>query len=309
MASQTAVMYLRTSSAANVGDDKDSDKRQRAAVVAFARANKFEIVAEFYDAVVSGADPVEDRRGFAEMLDYMLGNGARTVLVESPDRFARDLAVQIAGHQMLQREGIDLIPTTAPTFFTEDTPTAEMVRNILGAVSQFDRRTTVARLKGARDRKSEELGRRIEGQKGLAVTRPNVVGFVQALSRQRKSGHFSNPDIVKVLHQLGIKNRQGKSYSVVQVRRMVLGPKVEARSAEEYLLLMFAAGDVDDHALTLVDWKYLHRFMSRPFTKRWLSREMSEKARIDFSGWRNDLSAWVRQQREVRLDQVDQDLK
>jgi hypothetical protein len=59
----------------------------------------------------------------------------------------------------------------------------------------------------------------------------------------------------------------------------------------------------------LVDWKYLHRFMSRPFTKRWLSREMSEKARIDFKGWRNDLSAWVRQQREVRLDQVDQDLK
>lgn len=36
---------------------------------------------------------------------------------------------------------------------------------------------------------------------------------------------------------------------------------------------------------------------------------VSEKARIDFRGWRNDLSAWVRQQREVRLDQVDQDFK
>ena len=34
---QPAVAYLRTSSAANVGADKDSDKRQRAAIEAFAK--------------------------------------------------------------------------------------------------------------------------------------------------------------------------------------------------------------------------------------------------------------------------------
>jgi hypothetical protein len=33
-----AITYLRTSSAANVGADKDSDKRQRAAIEAFAKA-------------------------------------------------------------------------------------------------------------------------------------------------------------------------------------------------------------------------------------------------------------------------------
>jgi hypothetical protein len=32
-----AVAYLRTSSAANVGSDKDSDKRQRQAIEAFAK--------------------------------------------------------------------------------------------------------------------------------------------------------------------------------------------------------------------------------------------------------------------------------
>jgi DNA invertase Pin-like site-specific DNA recombinase len=52
-----AVAYLRTSSAANVGADKDSDKRQRAAIAAFAKAAGYSIVAEFYDAAVSGADP------------------------------------------------------------------------------------------------------------------------------------------------------------------------------------------------------------------------------------------------------------
>jgi hypothetical protein len=33
-----AVVYLRTSSKANVGADKDSDQRQRAAIEAFAKA-------------------------------------------------------------------------------------------------------------------------------------------------------------------------------------------------------------------------------------------------------------------------------
>jgi len=54
---------LRTSSAANVGSDKDSDKRQRAAIASFAKAHGYRIVDEFYDAAVSGADPVAGRPG------------------------------------------------------------------------------------------------------------------------------------------------------------------------------------------------------------------------------------------------------
>ena len=60
-----AVAYLRTSSKANVGADKDSDKRQRAAIEAYARAAGYEIIETFYDAAVSGADPVGECSGFA----------------------------------------------------------------------------------------------------------------------------------------------------------------------------------------------------------------------------------------------------
>jgi DNA invertase Pin-like site-specific DNA recombinase len=60
--------YPRTSSATNVGADKDSDKRQRAAIDSYAAANGVEIVAEYYDAAVSGADPIETRPGFMDML-------------------------------------------------------------------------------------------------------------------------------------------------------------------------------------------------------------------------------------------------
>ena len=80
--SKFAVAYLRTSSAANVGPEKDSDKRQRAAIEAFAKRAGFTIVAEYYDAAVSGADAVDKRTGFAEMLQHLAANGAKTIIVE-----------------------------------------------------------------------------------------------------------------------------------------------------------------------------------------------------------------------------------
>src|SRR3954453_23600859 len=79
-----AIAYLRTSSAANVGADKDSDKRQRDAIAAFAKRTGFVVVDEFYDPAVSGADPIETRPGFAALLDRIESNGVRTVVSKMP---------------------------------------------------------------------------------------------------------------------------------------------------------------------------------------------------------------------------------
>jgi len=50
VAKVTAVAYFRTSSATNVGADRDSLPRQQDAVRAYALAHGLEIVREFYDA-------------------------------------------------------------------------------------------------------------------------------------------------------------------------------------------------------------------------------------------------------------------
>ena len=81
--------------------DKDSEKRQRHAIEGFAKRGGFEIVAEFYDAAVSGADPIQDRPGFAELLDRIEDNGVRTVIVEDASRFARGLMAQELGITLL----------------------------------------------------------------------------------------------------------------------------------------------------------------------------------------------------------------
>jgi DNA invertase Pin-like site-specific DNA recombinase len=59
--STAAIAYLRTSSPTNVGPDKDSDKRRRDAIHAFAKRAGLDLVGEFYDAGVKGADPIEGR--------------------------------------------------------------------------------------------------------------------------------------------------------------------------------------------------------------------------------------------------------
>jgi DNA invertase Pin-like site-specific DNA recombinase len=95
-------------------------------------------------------------------------HGAEDHIVESPDRFARDLAVQLAGHDMLKGLHIDH-SSLASDFFTEDTPTAVLVRQLLGTIAQFEKASSVAKLAAARKRKRERKGR-CEGRKPLSET-------------------------------------------------------------------------------------------------------------------------------------------
>jgi DNA invertase Pin-like site-specific DNA recombinase len=214
-----AVAYLRTSSARNVGPDKDSDKRQRAAIAAYAFGSGFQIVGEFYDAAVSGADPITDRPGFTEMLGALLSNGARTIIVESPDRFARDLMVQLAGHDLLKGQGITLIAASAPSFFIEDTPTAVLVRQVLGAVAQFDKATTVAKLQAARKRKREANGK-CEGRKPMAEAHPGAVAMARKLAAVRKRKP-SLRAISAALAEAGHLNERSAPFNPASVAKMI----------------------------------------------------------------------------------------
>ena len=63
-----AIGYTRTSSAANVGEDKDSLARQRKAIQTFANRAGYRIVAWFDDPAVTGAETIDARPGFKRRL-------------------------------------------------------------------------------------------------------------------------------------------------------------------------------------------------------------------------------------------------
>jgi DNA invertase Pin-like site-specific DNA recombinase len=216
-----AIAYLRTSSAANVGPDKDSDRRQREAIAAFASRARYELVAEFYDAAVSGADAIDARPGFAAMLGRIEGNGVQTIIVETATRFARDLMVQEVGYAKLRERGIDLIAADNPGSFIDDTPTARLVRQVLGAISEFDKAITVAKLRGARERKRRDTGK-CEGRKSHVERNPELVARAKQLRRHRpKGGRMSLRAISAELAAQGFLNERGRPFSAASVNAML----------------------------------------------------------------------------------------
>jgi hypothetical protein len=66
-------------------------------------------------------------------------------------------------------------------------PAKQLVRQVLGAISEFDKAMTVAKLRGARERKRRGTGK-CEGRKSHAERNPELVALVCQLRRKRPKG-------------------------------------------------------------------------------------------------------------------------
>jgi DNA invertase Pin-like site-specific DNA recombinase len=217
-----AIGYMRTSSAANVGDGKDSEVRQRKAIEAYAKAAGTVIVDWFYDAAVSGADPVEVRPGFTAALARIAGDGVCTIIVETANRFARDLMVQEVGFAMLKDLGITLIASDSPASFLDDGPTSKLIRQILGAVAEFDKAMIVAKLKGARDRVRRQRGK-CEGRKSYAEREggKDLVSLARQLQQNPNGRPHSLRTVAARLAERGYVTPRGRHYSASAIASML----------------------------------------------------------------------------------------
>jgi DNA invertase Pin-like site-specific DNA recombinase len=214
-----AVGYVRTSSAANVGAEKDSEPRQKRAIERFAKAAGYQVVDWFNDPAVSGADPIESRPGFAALLNRIEGNGVRVVLVEDATRFARDLMAQELGIGVLLKLGIRVITANGDDLTETDDHMKVAMRQIAGAFSQLEKARLVAKLKAARDRKREANGK-CEGRKSYAEAMPETV----ALAKQLVAEGLSYRKISAKLAELGHVTRTRKPHVASAVQKMLGDP-------------------------------------------------------------------------------------
>jgi hypothetical protein len=76
-----------------------------------------------------------------------------------PPPIVVDLMVQEVGFGQAQSTGLRADRPRQPSSFLDDTPTSKLIRQILGAVSEFDKAMVVAKLKGARERKRALTGK------------------------------------------------------------------------------------------------------------------------------------------------------
>lgn len=94
-----------------------------------------------------------------------------------------------------------------------------MVRQILGAVSQFEKASLVEKLRRARERKRAATGR-CEGRKPVPE---HVVSAARALYRQNPKTHkrMSLRQIAGELAKQGMITTSGKPYAAAAVMRML----------------------------------------------------------------------------------------
>jgi len=180
---QKAFGYLRVSSQGQIAGE--GFPRQRAAIEAYAKAHGVEVVQWFEERGVSCTADMEHRPALQEMLVALMSNGVRTVIIEKLDRLARDLMVQEAIIRDFQRKGFEIISVAEPDLLQDD-PTRKLMRQVMGAIAEYEKTMLVAKLKAARQRKRKTVGK-CEGRK-LYGTLPGEAENIQRIIELHNRG-------------------------------------------------------------------------------------------------------------------------
>lgn len=210
-----AFCYLRVSGKSQV--DGDGFDRQALACEAYATANGLEIAEVFKEEGVSGTKELDDRPALSELFAALEENGIKTVIVEKLDRLARDLMVQETIIADMRKAGYTLLSTCEPDLCSTD-PSRILVRQIFGAISQYEKSMIVLKLRGARQRMKAKMGR-CEGKKPFGHY-PNESATLEYILRMRTT-HYQTDSIAQVLNNEGFKSRSGKPWSGQTIRKIL----------------------------------------------------------------------------------------
>jgi DNA invertase Pin-like site-specific DNA recombinase len=217
-----AFAYIRVSGAAQV--DGDGPDRQREKIIDFCHkhcllpqgVNKPE---EYFEAGVSGTVEAMDRPAFTEALQHIERNpGDYCMIVERMDRLARTLMVQEVLLHECRKRGIKVFSADRGELVDQASdgadPVVKFMRQILGAVAEFEKNVLVTKMKAAKDRKRKENGH-CEGPKpyGATPAEQDVIKFIcKGVEDSRPFRHIAGS-----LNLSGYRTRTGKEWNKARV--------------------------------------------------------------------------------------------
>jgi len=226
MTKTQAIAYLRVSGKGQADGDKGGFDRQAETIRQYAKRNRMEVVETYQDAGVSGKAELADREGLAALLDRLESNGVGIVLVERADRLARDLITSEVILRQFRDIGVKVIAADGGTDLTEGDstdPTAKLIRQVLAAVSEFEKDVIVMKLRAARQRRRRQ-GHRVEGRKPFGHypgERETLDRIFELHRKPRGKPRRSFHKIAKMLNAEGRSTRSGKPWNRVTVQRII----------------------------------------------------------------------------------------
>lgn len=224
------VGYVRVSTGRQVERGLSLPDQERA-LREWARTHGHRLVAVHSDPGLPGATPIDARDGLPEALAALRDRAAGGLLVLRIDRLARDLMVQEQVIADVRRWGAEVFSTSAAEndSLRDDTndPARKLIRQMLGAVAEYERAMVSLRLRHGRRRKAERggfaygsppLGQRAEG--GELVPAPDEAVTVARIRELHAAGQ-SLRQIADALTAEGRPTKRGGRWHPPTVARVL----------------------------------------------------------------------------------------
>jgi DNA invertase Pin-like site-specific DNA recombinase len=214
-----AASYMRCSGKASLFGD--TWLRQTESISACAAKQGFSIDYEFQEKAVPGKMDEDHRPAFQEMIATLLGNGCKTIIVESLDRLAREYRIQEQLVIYIASKELTLISANTGENITEammGDPMRRALVQIQGILAELDKNMIVAKLKKARER-IRLTGKKVEGQKAYGV-KPGEDVILKMIMSWRSTG--CHPEqIAGWLNSQGQVTRYGKRWHAATISKII----------------------------------------------------------------------------------------
>lgn len=220
--------YIRVSGKGQI--EGDGFRRQEAEIEAYAKAHKIEIVNVYREEGISGTADEAHRPAFQAMVEAILRNGVRTIIVEGLDRLAREYRIQETLLVYLASKGIELIAARTGENVTEAVladPMRKALVQIQGVFAELEKGLLVKKLRVAREQKRDVTGK-CEGRKSVSEAAPEVLAEVRRL-RRTKPGQkqMSYAKIAERFNTEGRLNLNGKAFTATGIQMMIFRLKAK----------------------------------------------------------------------------------
>jgi DNA invertase Pin-like site-specific DNA recombinase len=222
---EKAYAYLRVSGVGQI--DGDGFARQCEAINRYAAANGIAIDETFRELGVSGTKELEHRPALQELLMAIEAGDVRIVIIEALNRLARDLMVQETILGDFRKRGITVISVAEPDLCSDD-PSRKLMRQIFGAIAEYDKAMIVLKLRGARQRMKARTGR-CEGSKPFGSSDDHRPAIDRILSL--RGAGMAVDKIAETLNSEGFKSKTGGRWYGSSVRNVILREQVKAVAA------------------------------------------------------------------------------
>lgn len=205
--------YLRVSTKEQT--ESGGFHRQAQAIETFCSKRDWVVARAFKDQQ-SGGDEFADRTALQEILLLAGTNSATrvdTIIVERTDRIARDLMVQEIFLRECRKGGIKVYAADSgeELVMSGADPTRVLIRQILGALAQWEKAQIVLKLQAGRRKKARETGKPCGGPRPYGETLSEKA-VVQTIWKLRHTEKRTFLKIANHLTKQGFPNPMGNPY-------------------------------------------------------------------------------------------------